>query len=79
MRANMLGNPLKSKYLQYSILVTDKALGGIVSTYVPEHVILEYPIKMGIGVRLCVAGALSKGHRGRNVKAAPGASMVLMD
>lgn len=37
---------------------------------------------MDIGVRvstLCVAGALSKGHRGKNVKAALGASVVLMD
>lgn len=30
-------------------------------------------------VCLCVAGALSEGHRGRNVKAALGASVVLMD
>lgn len=28
---------------------------------------------------LCVAGALFKGHRGKNVKAALGASVVLMD
>lgn len=28
---------------------------------------------------LCVAGALSEGHRGRNVKTALGASVVLMD
>lgn len=37
---------------------------------------------MGIDVWLsilCVAGALSKGHRGKNVKAALGASVVLMD
>ena len=40
-------------------------------------------IKTGIGVCdsvfVCGGGAMSEGHRGRNVKAALGASVVLMD
>ena len=61
----------------------DYAMGNVHAIVDTLASFLVSPINIGIGVYatqcLCVAGALSEGHRGRNVKAALGASVVLMD